>query len=126
PLFVGFLSEIIVVGRRLRSGLGDEAMVGDVSYRVNSKESPNPAKWSPIRPCIRLTEGIFYSRSARGDRGKPSAIGFDSDCVVQVSVLASVSHQMVVRALFIDDTSIQHHDAVNRFECADPMGRNDN
>ncbi len=100
-------------------------MVRNTSYRVNYKEGPNPAKWSPIRPCIRITEGIFYSRSTRGNRGKPSAIGCDGDGVVQVSVLASVSHQMVVRALFLDDASIQHNDAVNPFECGDPMGNKD-
>ena len=32
---------------------------------------------------------------------------------------------MVVRALFLDDASIQHNDAVNPFECGDPMGNKD-
>src|SRR5947207_13153305 len=100
-------------------------MVRNTSYRVNHKEGPYPAKWSPIRPCIRLTEGIFYSRSARGDRGKLSAIGFDTEGVVTVSVLASVSDQMVVRALFLNVTSSQHNDPVNPCECGDPVGNKD-
>jgi len=49
----------LAVGLLLRSGLGDVAIVGDVSYRVNSKEGPNPAKWSPIRPCVRRTAGLL-------------------------------------------------------------------
>ena len=52
-----YLSEILVVGLLIRCGLGDVAMVGDVSYRVNSKESPNPAKWSPIRPASDAQRG---------------------------------------------------------------------
>src|SRR6266478_1174632 len=49
------------VGLLLRCGLGDVAMVGDVSYRVNYKEGPNQAKWSPIRPWVRRTERLFGS-----------------------------------------------------------------
>src|SRR5260370_13710749 len=56
---------------------------------------------------------------------KPSAIGCDGECAVEVSILASATHQIVVRALFLDDTSIQHNDAVNPFERRDPM-RNEN
>ena len=53
----GLLSEILVVRRPPRSGLGDAAMVRKTSHRVNYEEGPYPAKWSPIRPCIRLAEG---------------------------------------------------------------------
>src|SRR6266446_3956907 len=60
-----------LVGRLLRSGLGDAAIVRNTSYRVNSKEGPNPAKWSPIRPSIRRREGMFQFGNVRGDKGKP-------------------------------------------------------
>jgi hypothetical protein len=61
-------------------------MVRNTSYRVNHKEGPYPAKWSPIRPFTGLNDGFFNSRSVRGDRGKPWAIGSDGKGVVQVSV----------------------------------------
>jgi len=64
----------LAVGLLLRCGLGDVAMVGDVSYRVNSKESPNPAKWSPSRPCVRRTERLFGSCIVCGDEGAATTL----------------------------------------------------
>ena len=54
--------------------------------RVNYKQGPYPAKWSPIRPTMGFKEGELYSRSARGDGGNSLAIGCDGKGVVQVSV----------------------------------------
>ena len=96
-------------------------MVRDMCCRVNSEEEGFPATLSHIRPSVALNEGIPHSGSAGGNRGKSLAIGCDPKCVVQVSIQTTATYQMVVCALFLDDTSIQYDDTINPFKRRDSM-----
>src|SRR5947207_2716378 len=76
---------------------------------------PDSAMHPAHRGDLLLTECSWRQRKTLRRR-------CDGEGVIQVSILAPITHQMVVRALFLDDTSIQHNDAVSPFERRDPMG----
>src|SRR5260221_10335707 len=74
------------------SGLGDAAMVGDVSNRVNSKEGPKSDKQTPVLPSHSLTVCSFLLGIVRGVEG---------------TALAAATYQTVVRALLSETPKLQ-------------------